>query len=86
MGRVRLLRKKPVFLVMDYLLTGIVIALILLAAWIYYKRWASRRRSDPEMPEEEEYEEAEAPAPPPAAKPAPPPKVESVPEPIVEEK
>ena len=69
---------------MDYLLTGIVIALIFLAAWIFYKRWASRRRLDVEIPEE--YEEAEDPAP--VAKPAPPPppKVETVPEPIVEEK
>jgi hypothetical protein len=51
--------KKPVFLVMDYLLTGIVISLICLAAWLIYKRWVGRYRS---APEPEEYEEIPEPS------------------------
>ena len=52
--------KKPVFLVMDYLLTGIVIALIFLAAWLLYKRWIGRYREAPVAPEEDtEPEEVE---------------------------
>jgi hypothetical protein len=38
---------------MDYLLTGIVIALICLAAWMFYKRWVGRYRA----PAPEEYED-----------------------------
>ena len=43
---------------MDYLMTGIVISLICLAAWLLYKRWVGRYRSSPE-PEEEAYEDEE---------------------------
>jgi hypothetical protein len=56
--RVMPLNKKPVFLVMDYLLTGIVVALICLAAWLFYKRWVGRYKSAPAPEEyEEDYEE-----------------------------
>jgi len=48
---------------MDHLLTGIVIALICLAAWLFYKRWTGRYREpsskqEPE-PEPETYEPEE---------------------------
>jgi H+/gluconate symporter-like permease len=55
------LDKKPVFLVMDYLLTGIVIALICLAAWMFYKRWTGRYREAPADAAPEEYVEPEKP-------------------------
>lgn len=79
--------KKPVFLVMDYLLTGIVIALICLAAWLFYKRWVGRYKSAPEPEEyEEDYEEEAAPMVQAAAA-EPPVKLEAIPEPgTVEEK
>ena len=42
---------------MDYLLTGIVVALICLAAWLFYKRWVGRYKAAPEPEEfEEEFE------------------------------
>ena len=47
---------------MDYLLTGIVIALICLAAWLFYKRWVGRYKSAPAPEEYEDDEEEEAPA------------------------
>lgn len=58
---------------MDYLLTGIVIALICLAAWLFYKRWAGRYREapvdtateenfEPEEPEEVQTAVAQPPA------------------------
>ena len=48
---------------MDYLLTGIVIALICLAAWLFYKRWVGRYKSAPAPEEyEDDDEEEEAPA------------------------
>jgi len=71
------LDKKPVFLVMDYLLTGFVVTLICLAAWLFYKRWVGRYRAPPP---EDDYEEFEPePEPPVAKKPAPAP--EPIPEP-----
>jgi len=45
---------------MDYLLTGIAIALICLAGWLLYKRWVGRYRSAPEPDEEYEEEETTA--------------------------
>jgi H+/gluconate symporter-like permease len=47
---------------MDYLLTGIVIALICLAAWLFYKRWVGRYKSAPAPEEYEDDEEDETPA------------------------
>jgi H+/gluconate symporter-like permease len=47
---------------MDYLLTGIVIALICLAAWLFYKRWVGRYKSAPAPEEYDEDEEDETPA------------------------
>lgn len=46
---------------MDYLLTGIVVALICLAAWLFYKRWVGRYKAAP-APEEYEDNEDETPA------------------------
>jgi len=79
--RVTPLDKKPVFLVMDYLLTGIVVALICLAAWLFYKRWVGRYKSAP-APEdyEEDYEEDVVPVAQAAAA-DPPVKIETIPEP-----
>ena len=58
--------KKPLFLVMDYLLTGIVVALICLAAWMFYKRWVGRYKA---APEPEEYEPGPDPEPEPETEP-----------------
>jgi len=77
-GRVRPLDKKPLFLVMDYLLTGIVIALICLAAWLFYKRWVGRYKAAPAPEEYDEIEEEETPA---VAEPT----AESIPEPVTTE-
>jgi H+/gluconate symporter-like permease len=76
-ARVTPLDKKPLFLVMDYLLTGIVIALICLAAWLFYKRWVGRYKSAP-APEEYEDEEEETP---PIQKAVAEPPAEPIPEP-----
>jgi len=66
---------------MDYLLTGIVIALICLAAWLFYKRWVGRYKAAPEPEEyEDDYEEAPAPVVQEAVA-APPAKPEPIPEP-----
>lgn len=79
--RVTPLDKKPVFLVMDYLLTGIVVALICLAAWLFYKRWVGRYKSAPAPEEyEEDYEEDVVPVAQAAAA-DPPVKIETIPEP-----
>lgn len=51
--------KKPGFLVMDHLLTGIVIALICLAAWLFYKRWTGRYREPSSKQEQEPEPESE---------------------------
>jgi hypothetical protein len=64
---------------MDYLLTGIVIALICLAAWLFYKRWVGRYKSAP-APEEYEDVEEEDEAPPVQTAVAEPP-AEPIPEP-----
>lgn len=65
---------------MDYLLTGIVIALICLAAWLFYRRWVGRYKTAPEPEEYEEYEEDAAPSVQ-AASADPPAKAEPIPEP-----
>ena len=67
---------------MDYLLTGIVVALICLAAWLFYKRWVGRYKSAPAPDEyEEDYEEDDVAPAVQAAAADPPGKLESIPEP-----
>jgi hypothetical protein len=85
MGRVRLLDKKPVFLVMDYLLTALAIALVCLAGWLLYKRWVGRYRQRPvetcEDEDHEDYEETQVAAPAPTpAEPEPEPEAAADPE------
>ena len=63
---------------MDYLLTGIVIALICLAAWLFYKRWVGSYKAAPAPEEYDEIEEEETPA---VAEPT----AESIPEPVTTE-
>ena len=62
---------------MDYLLTGIVVALICLAAWLFYKRWVGRYKT---APGPEEYEEGLDPDVQ-AGSADPPVKLETIPEP-----
>ena len=64
---------------MDYLLTGIVVALICLSAWLFYKRWAGRYKNEQPEDYEEDYEEDQSPAPPETVKEPPP--AEPIPEP-----
>jgi hypothetical protein len=63
--RVRVLCKKHDFLVMDMLITAVAIALLCLAAWLLYKRFSNRFKSQPVVIDDDEYddyEEEETPA------------------------
>lgn len=57
-ARVRVLCKKHDFLVMDMLITAVAIALLCLAAWLLYKRFSVRFKSEPEA-EAEDYDDYE---------------------------
>ena len=71
---------------MDMLITAVAIALLCLAAWLLYKRYSNRFKSQPEIVDEEDYEDevpavqeavAEPPATPAPPAPAPEPKKEA---------
>ena len=42
---------------MDYLLTAFVLALICLAAWLFYKRWTGRFKTEEPVIEEDTFVE-----------------------------
>ena len=61
--RVRVLCKKHDFLVMDMLITAVAIALVCLAAWLLYKRYINRFKSQPMVVDDDEYDDYEEEAP-----------------------
>jgi hypothetical protein len=61
--RVRVLCKKHDFLVMDMLVTAVAIALLCLAAWLLYKRFSNRFKSQPVVVDDDDYDDYEEEAP-----------------------